>query len=99
MTNSMIVPWLAVVTMVASLNGSHAQTLMPDQLAQRAIERRAVEAVNWGMAAVNYDLMLQEMLAKTAGKVNQLIYWGSPSRLAQPDTHAQSGRDLFDGFL
>jgi len=32
MTNSMIVPWLAVVTMVASLNGSHAQTLMPDQL-------------------------------------------------------------------
>jgi hypothetical protein len=78
MTNSMIVPWLAVVTMVASLNGSHAQTLMPDQLAQRAIERRAVEAVNWGMAAVNYDLMLQEMLAKTAGKVNQLIYWGRP---------------------
>jgi len=26
------------------------------------------------MPAVNYDLMLQEMLTKTAGKVNQMIY-------------------------
>jgi hypothetical protein len=30
------------------------------------------------MPAVNYDLMLQEMLTKTAGKVNQVIYWGRP---------------------
>ena len=39
---------------------------------------RAVEAVIWGMPAVNYDLMLQEMLTKTPGKVNQVIYWGKP---------------------
>jgi hypothetical protein len=30
------------------------------------------------MPAVNYDLMLQEMLTKTPGKVNQVIYWGGP---------------------
>ena len=30
------------------------------------------------MPVVNYDLMLQEMLTKTAGKVNQVIYWGRP---------------------
>ena len=30
------------------------------------------------MPAVNYDLMLQEMLTKTAGKVNQMVYWGRP---------------------
>jgi hypothetical protein len=47
-------------------------------LDRRTVERRAVEAVIWGMAVVNYDLMLQEMLGKTAGKVNQLIYWGRP---------------------
>jgi hypothetical protein len=41
------------------------------------IERRAVEAVVWGMPAVNYDLMLQEML-KAGGKPNQVIYWGRP---------------------
>jgi hypothetical protein len=45
---------------------------------RRATERRAVEAVIWGMPAVNYDLMLQEMLSKTPGKVNQMIYWGRP---------------------
>src|SRR5262245_37419664 len=55
-----------------------AETFTPDQLAERAIERRAVEAAIWGMPAVNYDLMLQEMIGKTEGKVNQVIYWGRP---------------------
>jgi hypothetical protein len=53
-----------------------------DKTAQRAfdqeIERKAVQAVVWGMPAVNYDLMRQEMLAKTPGKVGQVIYWGRP---------------------
>src|SRR5262245_32867605 len=44
----------------------------------RLIRSRAVEAVIWGMPAVNTDLMLQEMLTKTPGKVNQVIYWGKP---------------------
>jgi hypothetical protein len=39
---------------------------------------RAVEAAIWGMPAVNYDLMLQEMLTKTQAKVGQVIYWGRP---------------------
>ena len=30
------------------------------------------------MSAVNTDLMLQEMLNKTAGKVNQVVYWSRP---------------------
>jgi hypothetical protein len=47
----------AVALAAAISQGSFAQTLTPDQLAQRSIERRAVEAVNWGMSAVNYDLM------------------------------------------
>src|ERR1700722_19216712 len=50
------------------------QPLPTDRLSQN----RAVEAVIWGMPAVNYDLMLQEMLTKTPGKVNQVIYWGKP---------------------
>jgi hypothetical protein len=52
-----------------------AQTPSPDD---RLARSRAVEAVIWGMPAVNYDLMLQEMLTKTPGKVNQVIYWGKP---------------------
>jgi len=52
-----------------------AQTPSPDD---RLARGRAVEAVIWGMPVVNYDLMLQEMLTKTPGKVNQVIYWGKP---------------------
>jgi hypothetical protein len=55
-----------------------APRLSAEDLARRTVERRAVEAVIWGMPAVNYDLMLQEMQTKTAGKVNQVIYWGRP---------------------
>ncbi len=47
-------------------------------LSKRMIERRGVDAVVWGVPAVNYDLMLQEMLAKTDGKVNQILYWSRP---------------------
>src|SRR5262245_13890133 len=50
----------------------------PEELHRRILERRAVEAVIWGMPAVNYDLMLQDMLTKTPGKLNHMIYWGRP---------------------
>jgi hypothetical protein len=44
----------------------------------RLVQSRAIEAAIWGMPVVNYDLMLQEMLTKTPGKVNEVIYWGKP---------------------
>jgi hypothetical protein len=55
-----------------------AQDLSAKDVDRRMIEQRAFEAVIWGMPAVNYDLMLQEMLTKTNGKVGQVIYWGRP---------------------
>ena len=69
---------LSTVVLIWATLSSQAQNLSPDELARRATERRAVDAVIWGMPAVNYDLMLQEMLTKTPGKVNQVIYWGRP---------------------
>jgi len=45
------------------------------QLAERAIHRRAVEAVIWGMSAVNYELMFREMAVKLEGGFNQILYW------------------------
>lgn len=50
----------------------------PDEIAARAVERRAVEAMVWGMPAVNYDLMRQEMLDTTDAEPNQVLYWGRP---------------------
>jgi len=49
------------------------------------IERRAVEAIIWGMPAVNYDLMYQAMVREAKGAFNQVAYW---SRL--PDWKIQT---------
>ncbi len=44
-------------------------------LNERAIHRRAIEAAIWGMPAVNYNLMYQEMVRKVNGGFNQILYW------------------------
>jgi hypothetical protein len=69
---------LTTFAFICATASAQAQYLSSEDLARRTIERRAVEAVIWGMPVVNYDLMLQEMLSKTSGKVNQVIYWGRP---------------------
>jgi hypothetical protein len=66
-----VISGLALLCATASL---HAQNLSPDELARRAIERRAIEAMNWGMPAVNYDLMFQAMV-RAGGTMNQIVYW------------------------
>jgi hypothetical protein len=70
---SLVLVLTAAVTAMAQ-----TPSLSPSELTNRVLHRRAIEAVIWGMPAVNYDLMLQEMLTKTPGKVNQVIYWGRP---------------------
>src|SRR5215475_11415227 len=69
---------LVVLAWMLAWPAARAQDLTPEDLQRRSIERRAVEAAIWGMPAVNYDLMLQEMLSKTDGKVGEAIYWGRP---------------------
>ncbi len=52
-----------------------AQPFSAGELARRAIERRAVETVIWGMPAVNYDLMFQAGVRDAKAGFNQVIYW------------------------
>jgi hypothetical protein len=47
----------------------------PSDLAERTVYRRAVEAVIWGMPAVNTDLMYQAMAREVKGAFNQIAYW------------------------
>lgn len=44
-------------------------------LERQVLYHRAIEAVIWGMPAVNRDLMYQAMLRETKGRDNQLLYW------------------------
>lgn len=75
MTNkgSVLASLLLFLTLPAQAQGPSA-----DEIDRRLIESRALEAAIWGVSAVNTDLMRQEMLTKTPGKVNQFIYWGRP---------------------
>src|SRR5580692_11148323 len=52
------------------------QTRSPFSTAEtdRLLDCRAVEAVIWGMPAVNYDLMYQAAV-RAKGGFNQVIYW------------------------
>jgi hypothetical protein len=49
-------------------------SLTAEQIAERTLHRRAVEAVIWGIPIVNYDLMFQAF-AKMGGALNQIVYW------------------------
>ncbi|HWK63308.1 MAG TPA: DUF1254 domain-containing protein [Rhizobiaceae bacterium] len=66
---------LMALCLIGWAASTHAQAgSVEDEL----IHSRAVQAAIWGMPAVNADLMRKEMVAKTDGKVNQVIYWGRP---------------------
>src|SRR5580765_3441370 len=58
-----------------------AQSFSAEELTRRTIERRAVEAIIWGMPAVNFDLMYQAMVrdAKAGPGSNKIIYWSKLS--------------------
>src|SRR6185437_261905 len=61
--------------LLAGSAAAQSQTLSPQDLARRTVERRAIEAVIWGLPAVNLDLMLQAMITSAKGKPNQIVYW------------------------
>jgi hypothetical protein len=72
---AVLVGWLGV-TAVAQESKSES-SFTPARLAERAIHRRAVEAVIWGMPAVNYERMLQAA-QNNGAKLNQVVYWSKP---------------------
>ena len=52
-------------------------SISPQELADRTIERRAVEAVIWGIPAVNFDRMYQAMVhdARAGEGSNKVVFW------------------------
>ena len=62
----------------AAADGGTAAVPTPAQVDDRLVQSRAVEAVIWGMPAVNAELMAQEAL-KAGGEINQFVYWSRPA--------------------
>jgi hypothetical protein len=71
----MLRTFVAGLALVGFAQQATSQTFSADELARRTIERRAVEAVIWGMPAVNYDLMRQAAIHEAKGAENQIVYW------------------------
>jgi hypothetical protein len=69
------------VWLLAFVAQGRAQEFSAEELARRALERRAIEAVIWGMPAVNFDLMYQAMIrdAKAGAGSNKIVYWSKLS--------------------
>jgi hypothetical protein len=58
--------------------GAHAQPSHPgtfSEIQRQVLQHRAIEAMIWGMPAVNRDLMYQAMLRETKARDNQMLYW------------------------
>ena len=70
-------PLLAALASVCTWASAQAQDLSSQELTRRTVERRAIEAVIWGMPAVNAELMFQAMRDAKAD-FNQVVYWSRP---------------------
>lgn len=53
---------------------SPATAFKPANINEQMLYSRAIEAANWGMSAVNFDLMVQAT-RKAGGDFNQITYW------------------------
>ncbi len=74
---SALVAFISAVGLLHAPRAQAQQTQSGDfaKIQQHVLQHRALEAVIWGMPAVNRDLMYQAMLRETKGRDNQLLYW------------------------
>lgn len=61
--------------LVCAATSAHAQDFSANELARRTVERRVIEAVNWGIPAVNDDRMYQAIVNDAKGAFNQIVFW------------------------
>ena len=69
---------LPLVFAFAMAGPAQAENVTAADVDSRIMQGRAVEAVIWGMPAVNTDLMLQAAL-KSGAKPNDIVFWSRPA--------------------
>ncbi len=78
---------------------AEAEALAFANLEQQVLQHRAIEAVIWGMPAVNRDLMYQAMAPARPGPGQPTAVLVEAARLEEPDPHAQHRRHLSHAIL
>jgi hypothetical protein len=63
----------------AATNSNDTTTVFkPANIEEQLKYNRAIEAVIWGMPAVNYDAMYQAGIRDTKANANQIVFWSRP---------------------
>jgi hypothetical protein len=66
------------VTRARVLRTTHvAAAPQTDDITQRLLHRRAIEAALWGMPIVSFDAMRQAFLRDAGAKYNDIVFWSS----------------------
>ncbi len=90
-TSAVLLAAAATVALTSCNQPQNKPVVAQPDVQQQMLHARAMEAVVWGMPAVNYDRMYQAFL-KAGAKDNQLVHWSRPSdwknQLLTPNTDA-----------
>src|SRR5208282_4512375 len=66
---------IAALACAVALMNAHAKAFSPEELQQRMVERRAVDAVVWGAPAVTLDMMRQAYFRDAKAKYHDIVWW------------------------
>jgi hypothetical protein len=66
-----------IISLVVLTQSAAAQTttFTPQELASRTVNRRAVDAVIWGVPAVNLDMMRHAYFRDAKASYNDIVWW------------------------
>jgi hypothetical protein len=70
---------VSLIWLLAFGGQSKAQEFSAEELARRTLQRRAIEAVIWGVPLVNTDAMRQAYFRDVAAKYNDICYFSTPA--------------------
>ena len=70
---------LTTASLACDVGPVMAENFSAEQLANRTVERRAVEAAIWGMPLVSVDAMREAFFRDAKAQYNDILYWSKPS--------------------
>jgi hypothetical protein len=86
-------------TPTQDLTAAQGQNFSSEELNRRMLERRAIEAVIWGMPIVSQDAQHQASLRDAGAQNNDIVFWSEPSGWKnQTTTPNASVRYVFINF-
>jgi hypothetical protein len=71
--------FVGFLAIAGSATAQDGTAFSPQELHDRTIERRAVDAAIWGMPLVSFDAMREAGVRDAGASYNDIIYWSTPS--------------------